>query len=142
MKLSIYGTFVEDDSSFAYQELNGEYSNLTITLINKVKIMIDKLNICSPEMMIRPVKYLNEYSTSGKFDEALSEKLFQFLNINDSSSFSIEHFIGGFMQFEEDISSNLTQLKQKLEEKKEEYENLISTIKTRFTTSGNLCHLV
>ena len=83
------------------------------------------------------IKYLNEYSTSGKFDEALSEKLFQFLNIDDSSSFSIEHFIGGFMQFEEDISSNLTQLKQKLEEKKEEYENLISTIKTNEESCAN-----
>ena len=83
------------------------------------------------------IKYLNEYSTSGKFDEALSEKLFQFLNIDDSSSFLIEHFIGGFMQFEEDISSNLAQLQQKLEEKKEEYENLISTIKTNEESCAN-----
>ncbi len=61
MKLSIYGNFVEDDNSFAYQELEGGYSKLIVTLINKVKIMVDKLNICSAEMMTKPVKDINEY---------------------------------------------------------------------------------
>ena len=86
---------------------------------------------------IELTKYLDTYSSSGKFDQTLSDKLFQVLNLDETSSISIENFVSGFIQFEEDIKSNLTQLKQKLEAKKEEYEKLISTIKLSEETCAN-----
>ena len=86
---------------------------------------------------IELTKYLDTYSSSGKFEQTLSDKLFQVLNLDETSSISIENFVSGFIQFEEDIKSNLTKLKQKLEEKKEEYEKLISTIKLSEETCAN-----
>ena len=82
-------------------------------------------------------KFLDNYSSSGKFDQTLSHKLFQVLNLDETSSITVENFISGFIQFEEDIKSNLTQLKQKLEEKKETYEKLITEIKLNEETCTN-----
>ena len=96
-----------------------------------------KQNLNTKMTKIELSKFLDNYSSSGKFDRTLSDKLFQVLNLNETSSITIENFISGFIQFEEDIKSNLTQLKQKLEEKKEAYEKLISEIKLNEKTCAN-----
>ena len=103
-----------------------------------------KSNLNSKMTKLELTKFLDKYSFSGKFDQTLSDKLFQQINLDENESISIENFIGGFLQFEEDIKSNLTQLKKKLEEKKETYEKLITEIKLNEETCENskvLCEI-
>ena len=96
-----------------------------------------KSNLNAKMTKLELTKFLDKYSFSGKFDQTLSDKLFQQINLDENESISIENFIGGFLQFEEDIKSNLTQLKKKLEEKKETYEKLITEIKLNEETCEN-----
>ena len=108
----------------------------------KEKIMsliygFSKSNLNAKMTKLELTKFLDKYSFSGKFDQTLSDKLFQQINLDENESISIENFIGGFLQFEEDIKSNLTQLKKKLEEKKETYEKLITEIKLNEETCEN-----
>jgi Ca2+-binding EF-hand superfamily protein len=63
----------------------------------------DKKNrISQSELLL----YLNRKSPDGKFDPNLSEKLFQTLNLNKTSTISIEKFINGFSQFEDEIKKS------------------------------------
>ena len=108
----------------------------------KEKIMsliygFSKSNLNAKMTKLELTKFLDKYSFSGKFDQTLSDKLFQQINLDENESISIENFIGGFLQFEEDIKSNLTQLKKKLKEKKETYEKLITEIKLNEETCEN-----
>ena len=52
------------------------------------------------------IKYLDSRSSEGKFDQALSFKLIQVFGLDKEESISIEDFISGFLQFEEDIKNN------------------------------------
>ena len=61
MKLSVYGEFVDDSNSLAYEDLEWGYSRLIIDLISNVRIMVDKINITSPIERTKPVQELNEY---------------------------------------------------------------------------------
>ena len=75
------------------------------------------------------IKYLDSRSSEGKFDQALSFKLIQVFGLDKEESISIEDFISGFLQFEEDIKNNYEDLKQKLKEEKEVYNKLIEEMK-------------
>ena len=75
------------------------------------------------------IKYLDSRSSTGKFEQALSFKLIQVFGLDKEESITIEDFISGFLQFEEDIKNNYEDLKQKLIEEKEEYNKLIEEMK-------------
>ena len=75
------------------------------------------------------IKYLDSRSSTGKFEQALSFKLIQVFSLDKEESISIEDFISGFLQFEEDIKNNYEDLKQKLIEEKEVYNKLIEEMK-------------
>ena len=77
------------------------------------------------------IKYLDNRSSTGKFEQALSFKLIQVLSLDKESSISIEDFISGFLQFEEDIKNNYEDLKQKLNEEKKIYNELIEEMKEK-----------
>ena len=70
-------------------------------------------------------KYLDSHSSSGKFEQVLSYKLIQVLSLDKEDSISIEDFISGFLQFEEDIKNNSEDLKKKLIEENEIYKKLL-----------------
>ena len=84
------------------------------------------------------IKYLDMHSKAGKFDPIISEKLFQVLGITSNSSTSLEDFISGFIQFEEDIKKNTEELNIKLSEEKEIYEKIIKDI-TLKENSNDTC---
>ena len=71
------------------------------------------------------INYLNSRSSNGKFDQVISDKFFQALSIDDSSSIPIKDFISGYLQFEEDIITNAKNLNLKLINEKEKYESLL-----------------
>ena len=47
--------------------------------------------------------FLNKKSKSGRFDPLLANKLFEVLNLDEISALSIEAFITGFVQFDEEM---------------------------------------
>ena len=82
--------------------------------------IIDKNNL---------IKYLNSHSSTGKFDQVILNKLFQVLSLDTSNEINIEDFIGGYLQFEEDIKNNLEELNIKLKEKQKIYDELVEDYK-------------
>ena len=76
------------------------------------------------------IKYLNNHSIGGEFDPILLNKLLQILDLDkEKSEISIENFISGYIQFEENIKNNTEILNTKLIKEKEIYEKLIEDIK-------------
>ena len=75
------------------------------------------------------IKYLDNRTNKGKFDEVLSNKLFQVLNLDSKNTISTEDFISGYLQFEEDIKKNVEELNIKLEEKQKIYNELLEKYK-------------
>ena len=69
--------------------------------------------------------FLNKRSKSGRFDEALLDKLFEFLSLDQSSSISIEEFISGFLEFEEDLKKNAELFNIKFAQEQEIYSNIL-----------------
>ena len=68
--------------------------------------------------------FLNKHTNSGTFDHDLSDKLFQVLSLDDSSTITIEEFINGFLLFEEDIIKNTELLNIKYNKELEIYNQL------------------
>ena len=75
------------------------------------------------------VQYLNNNSSEGKFDEVISNKLFQILNFDSENLISIKDFISGYIQFEEDIRNNVEELNIKLKKFQKEYDELVEKCK-------------
>ena len=75
------------------------------------------------------IKYLNTHSSSGKYEEVLSNKLFQVLSFDSDNKISIIDFISGYLQFEEDIKKNAEKLNIKLSEKQKTYDELVEKCK-------------
>jgi hypothetical protein len=75
------------------------------------------------------IQYLNDSSSEGKFDQILSNKLFQVLNFDSDKIISIKDFISGYIQFEEDVRINVEQLNKKLKEEQNKYDQLIEKSK-------------
>ncbi len=70
------------------------------------------------------LEFLNKRSSNNLFDSILSNKLFQVLTLDNTSTISVEEFINGFLQFEEDIKRNAEMLGMKLNQEEEIYANL------------------
>ena len=49
------------------------------------------------------ITFLNHRTSSGKFDPIISEKLFQVIGLDAMSTITIQEFINGFLQFEEEL---------------------------------------
>ena len=75
------------------------------------------------------VQYLNNNSSEGKFDEVISNKLFQILNFDSENLISIKDFISGYIQFEEDVRNNVEELNIKLKKVQKEYDELVEKCK-------------
>ena len=69
--------------------------------------------------------FLNKRSKSGRFDETLLDKLFEFLRLDQSASISIEEFINGFLEFEEDLKKNAELFNIKFAQEQEIYSNIL-----------------
>ena len=86
----------------------------------------DKKNrISQSELLL----FLNRKSPDGKFDANLSEKLFQTLNLNKSSTISIEKFINGFSQFEDEIKKSAASFNTKYSKEKELYDQVVEQLR-------------
>ena len=75
------------------------------------------------------LEYLTRRTSSGYFDPGLAEKLFQVLSLDNNSSISVEEFINGFLQFDEDLRKNADLLRAKLNQEQERYSNLVEQCK-------------
>ena len=69
--------------------------------------------------------FLNKKSATGRFDPLLSDKLFQVLNLDEMSTMSIEEFITGFIQFEEEVKKNAEMFNIKLAQEQEIYDKIL-----------------
>ena len=86
----------------------------------------DKKNrISQSELLL----FLNRKSPDGKFDSNLSEKLFQTLNLNKTSTISIEKFINGFSKFEDEIKKSAATFNTKYSKEKELYDQVVEQLR-------------
>ena len=69
--------------------------------------------------------FLNNKTSTGRFDSILSDKLFEVLNLDSMSTMSIEDFIYGFIQFEEDLRKNAESFNIKLAQEQEIYNKIL-----------------
>ena len=70
------------------------------------------------------IQFLNRRSSSGKFDPIISQKLFEVLSLDAMSAISVEEFINGFLQFEEEIRKNAEIFNIKFAKEEEIYSQL------------------
>ena len=70
------------------------------------------------------LQFLNRRSSSGKFDPIISQKLFEVLSLDAMSAISVEEFINGFLQFEEEIRKNAEIFNIKFAKEEEIYSQL------------------
>ena len=86
----------------------------------------DKKNrISQSELLL----FLDRKSPDGKFDPNLSEKLFKTLNLSKTSTISIEKFINGFSEFEDEIKKNAESFNTKYSKEKELYDQLVEQLR-------------
>ena len=71
------------------------------------------------------LEFLDKRASTGHFDPVLSEKLFHVLSLDNESTISVEDFINGYLQFEEDIKRNAELFILKLNQEQEIYANLV-----------------
>ena len=95
--------------------------------IRALSLSFKKVGYKSPNSLGRKefTLFLNNRSKSGHLNETLLEKLFQFLSLDKKPSLSIEDFILGFLQFEEDLRKNAELFKIKLAREQEVYSNIL-----------------
>ena len=87
------------------------------------------------------IQFLNRRSSSGKFDPIISGKLFEVLSLDAMSTITVEEFINGFLQFEEEIQKNAEDFSIKLSKEEEIFsqtENDFKKYKESLTADG-LC---
>ena len=56
-----------------------------------------------------------------QFDRTLANRLFEILDLNNNNSISVEEFMKGYLNFENDIKKNAEELNQKLSKEKINY---------------------
>ena len=69
--------------------------------------------------------FLNKKSKTGRFDPLLTDKLFEVLSLDESSSMTIEEFINGFLEFEEEVKKNAELFNIKLAREQEIYDKIL-----------------
>ena len=88
------------------------------------------------------LQFLSKLTSSGNFDHLLADKLFQVLNLDHMSTMSVEDFINGYLQFEEDLRRNAEIFNIKLNQEQEIYANLVEQCrryKSEKLNSEGLC---
>ena len=70
-------------------------------------------------------EFLNRRSKTGQFDRILTEKLFQFLDLDKKSSIVIDEFITSFLDFEEELRKNAEIFNTKFIQEQEIYSNIL-----------------
>ena len=70
------------------------------------------------------LQFLDRRSSSGHFDPVISSKLFEVINLDSSNTLSVEEFINGFLQFEEEIRKNAEIFTVKFAKEEEIYKQL------------------
>ena len=73
--------------------------------------------------------FLDRKSPDGKFDPTLSEKLFKTLNLNTTKTISIEKFINGFSEFEDEIKKNAEFTNNQYTLEKDIYDQIVEQCK-------------
>ena len=73
--------------------------------------------------------FLDRKSPDGKFDPTLSEKLFKTLNLNNTKTISIEKFINGFSEFEDEIKKNAETFNNQYTLEKDKYDQIVEQCK-------------
>lgn len=96
--------------------------------INALSLGFSKLGYKGPKSLGRKEYslFLNKRSKSGQFNETLLEKLFHFLSLDKKSYISIEDFILGFLQLEEDLRKNADLFKIKFAREQAIYSNILN----------------
>ena len=87
-------------------------------------------------------QFLNRRSKTGQFDHILTEKLFNFLELEKTSSMAIDEFISGFLEFEEDLRKNVEIFEIKFIQEQEIYSNILkqcSAYQSEKLNSEGLC---
>ena len=84
------------------------------------------------------LQFLNKRTSSGNFDNKLSEKLFEVINLDGTSTIFVEDFVNGFLNFEEDIRRNIELLNIKLNQEQERYAQLVEELKKYKTDKRKL----
>ena len=88
------------------------------------------------------LQFLSKFTSSGNFDHLLADKLFQVLNLDHMSTMSVEDFINGYLQFEDDLRRNAEIFNIKLNQEQEIYANLVEQCrryKSEKLNSEGLC---
>ena len=75
------------------------------------------------------LQYLSKRTSSGFFDQGLTQKLFQVLSLDNMTHITVEDFINGYLQFDEDLRKNAEILKYRLRQEQELYANLVEQLK-------------
>ena len=75
------------------------------------------------------ITFLNHRTSSGKFDPIISEKLFQVIGLDAMSTITIQEFINGFLQFEEELRKNAETFSMKLAREEEIYAQVNAEFK-------------
>lgn len=75
------------------------------------------------------ILFLDRKSPDGKFDPTLSEKLLKNLNLNQTSTISIEKFINGFIEFEDEIKKNAETFNTQYTLEKDIYDQIVEQCK-------------
>ena len=83
------------------------------------------------------ILFLDRKSPDGKFDSNLTEKLFQTLNLSNTSTISIEKFINGFAKFEEEIKRNAENFNTKYSKEKELYDQVVEQLRRYQSEKAN-----
>ena len=83
------------------------------------------------------IQFLNKRTKLGRFNNILTEKLFQFLQLDHMSTMFVEDFINGFLQFEDDIRRNAEIFHIKLNNEQEIYNRLSEQCKIYKTEKLN-----
>ena len=78
---------------------------------------------------IELLQFLSKLTNTGNFDHILADKLFQVLNLDHMSTMSVEDFINGYLQFEDDLRRNAEIFHIKLKQEQEIYDNLVEQCK-------------
>jgi len=73
--------------------------------------------------------FLDRKSPDGKFDPFLSEKLFKSLNLTNTSTISIEKFINGFSEFEDEFKKNAETFNNQYTLEKDIYDQIVEQCK-------------
>ena len=65
------------------------------------------------------IRFLNSKSRGGYTDPLIGKKLFQVLNITQMSKITVQEFVNGFLQFEEEVKNNANIFEHKLAQERE-----------------------